>query len=93
MEAQLEARIANTFVDVVRQQADAHGDREAFAYIRDMSDGQINDTLSFRELDTQARIAAGWLTKQGARQATGYCCASRRAWTSSSASLAASMRA
>ncbi|WP_405775447.1 fatty acyl-AMP ligase [Streptomyces sp. NBC_00859] len=65
MEAQLEARIANTFVDVVRQQADAHGDREAFAYIRDMSDGQINDTLSFRELDTQARIAAGWLTKQG----------------------------
>ncbi|MFF7192013.1 fatty acyl-AMP ligase [Streptomyces sp. NPDC008222] len=52
-------------MDVVQQQADAHGNREAFAYIRDMSDGQITDTLSYRELDTQARIVAGWLTKQG----------------------------
>jgi acyl-CoA synthetase (AMP-forming)/AMP-acid ligase II len=61
----LEARLASTFVDVVRQQAETHGDRNAFAYIRDMSDGRIDDSLSFRELDTQARIVAGWLTRQG----------------------------
>ncbi|WP_431314308.1 AMP-binding protein [Streptomyces murinus] len=65
MEAQLDARLASTFVDVVQRQAGVHGDREAFSYIRDMSDGQITDSLSYRELDAQARVVAGWLTKQG----------------------------
>lgn len=60
----MDARLANTFVDVVQRHAEALGDMEAFAFLRDMSGNDFDDVITFRELDAQARVTAGWLGRR-----------------------------
>ncbi len=52
---------AKNYAGVVRQQAQTIGDRQAFCFIKDMTTAETSDTLSYRDLDEQARRLAGWL--------------------------------
>lgn len=60
----MDARLAETFVGVVQRHAEALGDKEAFAFLRDMSGSDFDDVITFRELDVQARVTAGWLSRR-----------------------------
>lgn len=55
---------ARTLVELLRQQADRHGDKVAFSFCPDGDDEE--DRLTYRDLDIKARAIAANLQRQGA---------------------------
>ena len=61
-------RAPQTMLDLLRQRAERHRDKVAFAYSRNGEDEP--DQLTYRQLETRARAIASTLQRQGRRGGT-----------------------